>query len=48
MTTNSIFSGAFSIMWFSTIVPVSLSGGGLFMIPFWLAGGIVAKTAAID
>ena len=35
-------------MWFSTIVPVSLSVGGLFMIPFWLAGGLVAKTAAID
>ena len=51
---NVFFSGAFTAMWFSAIAPVTLgmlSGGvfpALFMAPFWLAGGVIAKTAIVD
>mmetsp|Transcript_11554 Transcript_11554/g.13982 ORF Transcript_11554/g.13982 Transcript_11554/m.13982 type:complete len:315 (+) Transcript_11554:107-1051(+) len=48
---NTIFSGAFSAAWFSAIVPATLASGGagaLFMLPFWAAGGLVAKTAVVD
>lgn len=48
---ESVVSGAFSVAWFSAIVPATFAGGGvplLFMAPFWLAGGMVAKTGAID
>mmetsp|Transcript_16728 Transcript_16728/g.23246 ORF Transcript_16728/g.23246 Transcript_16728/m.23246 type:complete len:315 (-) Transcript_16728:144-1088(-) len=48
---NTIFSGAFSVAWFSAIVPATLASGGagaLFMLPFWAAGGLVAKTAVVD
>eukprot|EP00566_Odontella_aurita_P015942 CAMPEP_0113556886 /NCGR_PEP_ID=MMETSP0015_2-20120614/17492_1 /TAXON_ID=2838 /ORGANISM="Odontella" /LENGTH=283 /DNA_ID=CAMNT_0000458265 /DNA_START=150 /DNA_END=1001 /DNA_ORIENTATION=- /assembly_acc=CAM_ASM_000160 len=49
--TDSVVSGAFSLAWFSAIVPATFAGGGvplLFMAPFWLAGGLVAKNAAVD
>eukprot|EP00577_Skeletonema_sp_RCC1716_P020214 CAMPEP_0113422462 /NCGR_PEP_ID=MMETSP0013_2-20120614/28474_1 /TAXON_ID=2843 ORGANISM="Skeletonema costatum, Strain 1716" /NCGR_SAMPLE_ID=MMETSP0013_2 /ASSEMBLY_ACC=CAM_ASM_000158 /LENGTH=310 /DNA_ID=CAMNT_0000310209 /DNA_START=86 /DNA_END=1019 /DNA_ORIENTATION=+ /assembly_acc=CAM_ASM_000158 len=48
------FSGAFSALWFSAVGPATvgmLSSGGaaaLFMAPFWLAGGMVAKMAVVD
>ena len=48
------FSGAFSALWFSAVGPATLgmlSGGiasALFMVPFWLAGGMVAKMAVVD
>lgn len=51
---NVFFSGAFSAMWFSAIAPATLgmlSGGvlpALFMAPFWLAFGVIAKTAIVD
>jgi hypothetical protein len=51
---NVLFSGAFSALWFSAVGPATLgmlSGGiapALFMVPFWLAGGMVAKTAIFD
>lgn len=54
MDSNVIFSGAFSALWFSAIAPATvsmLSGGifsALFMSPFWLAGGVVAKMAVYD
>lgn len=48
---SAISSGVFGAIWFSSIVPVTLAGGiatGLFMLPFWLAGGFVAKNALVD
>mmetsp|Transcript_25028 Transcript_25028/g.51921 ORF Transcript_25028/g.51921 Transcript_25028/m.51921 type:complete len:157 (-) Transcript_25028:27-497(-) len=54
MDSNVIFSGAFSALWFSAIAPATvsmLSSGivsALFMTPFWLAGGAVAKIAVYD
>lgn len=48
------FSGAFSALWFSAVGPATIgmiSSGGvaaLFMVPFWLAGGMVAKSAVVD
>lgn len=47
----AISSGVFGALWFSSIVPVTLAGGimtGVFMLPFWLAGGFVAKNALVD
>ena len=46
--------GAFSVAWFSVVVPATTSmlatGGAsaLFMLPFWLAGGTVAKQTILD
>mmetsp|Transcript_12051 Transcript_12051/g.25664 ORF Transcript_12051/g.25664 Transcript_12051/m.25664 type:complete len:263 (-) Transcript_12051:157-945(-) len=51
---NSFATGAFSALWFSAVAPatVSMLGAGLlptlFMAPFWLAGGVVAKSAVYD
>ena len=49
-----MMGGAFSVAWFSAIVPSTASmlatGGAsaLFMLPFWLAGGAVAKQTIVD
>mmetsp|Transcript_28746 Transcript_28746/g.40328 ORF Transcript_28746/g.40328 Transcript_28746/m.40328 type:complete len:311 (+) Transcript_28746:249-1181(+) len=48
---STLFSGAFSVAWFSAILPATFASGGagaLFMLPFWAAGGLVAKTAVVD
>ena len=48
---NSLVAGAFSAAWFSAIVPATFATGGaglLFMLPFWAAGGLVAKQAVVD
>ncbi|KAL7544041.1 hypothetical protein ACHAXR_013480 [Thalassiosira sp. AJA248-18] len=51
---TTLASGAFSAIWFSAVAPATismLSAGivpALFMAPFWLAGGVVAKTAVYD
>lgn len=48
---DSLFTGAFSMAWFSAIVPATFASGGaslLFMLPFWAAGGMVAKNAVFD
>lgn len=49
--TDSLFAGTFSLAWFSAIVPATLASGGaslLFLLPFWAAGGLVAKNAVVD
>ena len=49
--TDSFFTGAFSLAWFSAIIPATFASGGaslLFMLPFWAAGGMVAKNAVFD
>ena len=52
--TGTLMGGAFTVAWFSTVVPATASmiatGGGsaLFMLPFWLAGGVVAKQTVVD
>jgi hypothetical protein len=48
LDTGSIFAGAFSLAWFSVVLPATLAGAGLFMLPFWAAGGLVAKNAVVD
>ena len=49
---QSLMGGAFSLAWFSAVVPATFAGGGaaplLFMLPFWLAGGLVAKQSVFD
>lgn len=48
---GSLFTGAFSLAWFSAIIPATFASGGaslLFMLPFWAAGGLVAKNAVFD
>lgn len=52
---GAMFGGLFSAVWFSAIVPTTASmlasgdiGSGLFMAPFWLAGGLVAKQTVLD
>jgi len=54
LSQGTLVGGAFSVAWFSTIIPATasmLSTGGvsaLFMAPFWLAGGAVAKQTVLD
>ena len=54
VSADVFFSGAFSALWFSAVAPATvgmISSGGvaaLFMVPFWFAGGMIAKTAVVD
>ena len=51
LSSGALFGGAFSIAWFSAVVPATVASGGagaLFMLPFWLAGGAVAKSTILD
>lgn len=48
LDSQAIMAGAFGLAWFSVVVPATLSGAGLFMLPFWAAGGFVAKSAVVD
>lgn len=50
LSTSTLFGGAFTAAWFSAIVPATFSAGAplLFMAPFWLAGGLVAKQTLFD
>lgn len=51
MGSGSLVTGAFSLAWFSAIIPATFASGGsslLFMLPFWAAGGMVAKNAVYD
>ena len=45
-------TGAFSVAWFTAITPATFAartiGTALFMTPFWLAGGMVAKSGIVD
>jgi hypothetical protein len=48
---KAISSGVFGTLWFSAIVPATFAGGfatAAFLLPFWLAGGLVAKNAIVD
>ena len=51
---GTLMGGAFSAAWFSAVVPATgsmIATGGasaLFMLPFWLAGGVVAKQTVVD
>lgn len=52
ITADSAVSGAFAAVWLGAIAPATLSmlSAGLapllFMTPFWIAGGVVAKASA--
>ena len=50
LNTGTLFGGVFSAMWFSVIAPATFTVGAplLFMAPFWLAGGLVAKQTFFD
>lgn len=49
-TASSMMGGAFSLAWFSAIAPATFTAGApvLFLLPFWLAGGLVAKQSVLD
>lgn len=53
LNSNAAFSGAFAAVWFGAVAPATLSmlsvgvGTALFMTPFWLAGGLVAKVCLV-
>ena len=52
LAANSVMPGVFSVAWFSAIIPATVAAGGigsaLFLLPFWLSGGLVAKLAFYD
>jgi hypothetical protein len=49
---STLMTGAFALAWFSAITPATFAArsvaGALFMTPFWLAGGVVAKSGIVD
>jgi hypothetical protein len=49
---STLMAGAFSLAWFTAITPATFAArsvaGALFMTPFWLAGGVVAKSGIVD
>jgi hypothetical protein len=48
---NALMGSAFGVAWFAAIVPATFTtslGTALFMVPFWAAGGLVAKSSLID
>lgn len=47
---SSLVGTAFSVAWFSVVVPATFTSAGtaLFMLPFWAAGGLVAKSSVVD
>jgi len=51
---DTVFTGAFSVAWFSAIGTATLRSIGagiaplLFTVPFWAAGALVVKTGVID
>ena len=49
---STLFTGAFALTWFSAIIPATFAARSiastLFMVPFWIAGGAVAKSGVID
>jgi hypothetical protein len=49
---STFMSGAFSLAWFSAITPATFAARGaaslMFMLPFWIAGGVVAKAGVVD
>ena len=50
MNTGSFMSLAFSVAWFSAIIPTTFASltAVPFLLPFWVAGGMVAKNAVVD
>ena len=50
MNTGSVMSLAFSVAWFSAIIPTTFASLTAipFLLPFWIAGGMVAKNAVVD
>jgi hypothetical protein len=48
---SALMGSAFGVAWFAAIVPATFTtslGTALFMVPFWAAGGLVAKSSLID
>jgi len=52
MTSESYFSAAFSLAWFSAIVPATFVAGPVLskvaLLPFWAAGGLVGNQAVVQ
>ena len=51
LNVGTAMGGAFSAAWFAVVVPATFASGGagaLFMLPFWIAGGAVAKQTVLD
>jgi hypothetical protein len=48
---SALMGSAFGVAWFAAVIPATFStslGTALFMVPFWAAGGLVAKSSLID
>ena len=49
ISSKAVVSGAFSVAWFSALIPATTTVAALpFLVPFYLAGGLVAKQAVVD
>eukprot|EP00977_Amphora_coffeiformis_P021360 scaffold9209_cov157-Amphora_coffeaeformis.AAC.3 len=46
---KAVVAGAFSVAWFSALIPATTTVATLpFLLPFYVAGGMVAKQAIVD
>jgi len=49
LDSNAIITGAFGVAWFSALVPATTTLAAVpFLLPFYLAGGLVAKSALVE
>jgi len=46
--TNSAITGAFSVAWFSALLPATTLAAAPILLPFFVAGGLVAKSAFVE
>jgi len=48
---DTVMAGGFAAAWFSVVIPATFAVAGppmFFMLPFWAAGGLVAKQAVVN
>lgn len=49
LDSHAILTGAFGVAWFSALVPATTTLAVVpFLLPFYLAGGLVAKSALVE
>ena len=48
ITSNAVMAGAFATAWFGALVPATTLTVAPMLLPFYLAGGLMAKQAVVD
>ena len=48
LTSQAVVAGTFGVAWFSALLPATTLAAAPMLLPFYLAGGLVAKQALVD